>query len=73
MKDTNKNYLPLIILLLINYVFQGMDQIIISQNMSTFEEFWGVEASKVALVISALGVGRIISINYAGYFSYKYG
>ena len=40
MKDSNKNYLPLIILLLINYVFQGMDQIIISQNMSTFEEFW---------------------------------
>lgn len=73
MKDLNKNYLPLIILLLINYVFQGMDQIIIAQNMSTFEEFWGVEASKVALVISALGVGRIISINYAGYFSDKYG
>lgn len=73
MTNQNKNYLPLIACLLINYVFQGMDQIIISQNMSTFEVFWGVEASKVALVISALGVGRIISINYAGYFSDKYG
>ncbi|MGX7112011.1 MFS transporter [Gemella cuniculi] len=73
MENKNRNYLPLIVFLLINYIFQGMDQIIISQNMSTFEEFWGVEASKVALVISALGVGRIISINYAGYFSDKYG
>lgn len=73
MPNQNKNYLPLIVCLLINYIFQGMDQIIISQNMSIFEVFWGVEASKVALVISALGVGRIISINYAGYFSDKYG
>ncbi|ERK56884.1 transporter, major facilitator family protein [Gemella bergeri ATCC 700627] len=71
--NNNKNYLPLIAFLLINYIFQGMDQIIISQNMSTFEEFWRVEESKVALVISALGVGRIISINYAGYFSDRYG
>lgn len=73
MENKSKTYLPLIVFLLINYVFQGMDQIIIAQNMSTFEEFWGVEASKVALVISALGVGRIISINYAGYFSDRYG
>lgn len=69
----NKKYLSLIVFLLINYIFQGMDQIIISQNMSTFEQFWNVEESKVALVISALGVGRIISINYAGYFSDRYG
>lgn len=73
MASKNKTYLPLIACLLVNYIFHGMDQIIISQNMSTFEAFWGVEASKVALVISALGLGRIISINFSGYISDKYG
>lgn len=69
----NKKYLPLIICLYVNYIFQGMGSIIIAQNMTVFQGIWGVEASKVTLVISALGVGRIISLNYAGYFSDRYG
>lgn len=71
MKD--RKYLPLITNLYINYIFQGIGLIIIAQNMSAFQDKWNASISQVTLVISALGVGRILSLNYAGYFSDKYG
>ena len=69
----DKKYIPLILSLYVNYIFQGIGAIIIAQNLNVFTERWSATTSQVTLVISALGVGRIISLNYAGYFSDKYG
>lgn len=46
-----------------------MATIIISANMSTFAEKWSASVSEITLVISAIGLGRIVSLNFAGYFS----
>lgn len=70
---TNKQRLPLLSSLYINYIFQGIGLIIIAQNIPILQQRWEATLSQVTLVISALGVGRILSLNYAGYFSDKYG
>ena len=67
MKKTK--YLPLIVLLYTNFIFQGMAAIIISQNMGIFEMQWGASISQITLVISAIGLGRILSLNLAGFIS----
>lgn len=66
-------YIPTIGSLYVNYVFQGIAAIIVSQNMSVLRENWGASFKEVSLVLSAIGVGRILSVNFAGVLSDKLG
>lgn len=66
-------YIPTISSLYINYVFQGIATIIVSQNMTILRAQWGASVSQVTLVLSAVGLGRILSINLAGLISDKLG
>ncbi|MGT2910739.1 MFS transporter [Streptococcus cameli] len=68
-----QNYVPTISSLYINYVFQGIAAIIVSQNMTILREQWQASLSQVTLVLSAIGLGRILSINTAGFLSDKLG
>ncbi|MGT2933122.1 MFS transporter [Streptococcus catagoni] len=62
-------YVPTIGALYVNYIFQGIASIIISQNMSIFEGRWQASISQITLVISAIGFGRVLSVNIAGFLS----
>lgn len=62
-------YVPTIGALYINYIFQGIAAIIISQNMSVLEGRWHASLSQITLVISAIGFGRVLSVNIAGLIS----
>ncbi|MGT2958197.1 MFS transporter [Streptococcus bovimastitidis] len=62
-------YVPTIGALYINYIFQGIAAIIISQNMVTLEGRWQASISQITLVISAIGFGRVLSVNLAGLIS----
>ncbi|MBF0819097.1 MFS transporter [Streptococcus acidominimus] len=62
-------YIPTISSLYVNYIFQGIATIIVSQNMTVLRENWGASISQITLVISAIGLGRILSINAAGVIS----
>ena len=73
MVHTNKRYFPLIGSLYVNYLFQGIAAIAISQNLAAFQKQWSASLSQVTLVISAIGLGRIISLNFSGWFSDRYG
>ena len=62
-------YVPTIGALYINYIFQGIAAIIISQNMTVLEGRWQASLSQITLVISAIGFGRVLSVNLAGFLS----
>ncbi|MGT2715935.1 MFS transporter [Streptococcus respiraculi] len=66
---SKNKYIPTISSLYVNYIFQGIATIIVSQNMSVLRENWGASISQITLVISAIGLGRILSINAAGVIS----
>ena len=66
-------YIPTISSLYVNYAFQGIAAIIVSQNMSVLRSQWGASLSQVTLVLSAVGLGRILSINLAGIISDRLG
>ena len=70
---TKNKYIPTIGSLYVNYVFQGIAAIIISQNMSVLIENWDASFKEVSLVLSAIGMGRILSVNFAGVLSDKLG
>ncbi|KXT79559.1 MFS transporter [Streptococcus panodentis] len=72
MQKSNQTYLPLIGSLYINYLFQGIAAIAISQNLALFQKQWSASLSQVTLVISAIGLGRIISLNFSGWFSDRF-
>ena len=72
MQNRNK-YLPLIGSLYVNYFFQGIAAIALSQNLEFFQRQWSASLSQVTLVISAIGLGRIISLNFSGWFSDRFG
>lgn len=67
-----KNNLYLIVSLYLNYFFQGIASIIISQNLKIFQNQWGASVSQVTLVVSAIGLGRLLTLNLAGWFSDRF-
>lgn len=73
METSKKNYKPLIGSLYINFIFQGMVTIILSQNLFSLKEQWQASTREVTLVISGIGLGRLLSLYFAGYFSDKFG
>lgn len=69
-----KNHYGLLISsLYFNYIFQGMAAILLSQNMTNLRLHWQATTSQVTLVMSAIGLGRILSLYFSGYFSDKFG
>lgn len=68
-----ENYRLLISSLYFNYIFQGMAAIILSQNMANLKIHWQATTAQVTLVMSAIGLGRILSLYFSGYFSDKFG
>lgn len=73
METTKKNYIPLISSLYTNFIFQGMAAIILSQNLHALMSNWQASVQQVTLVISGIGLGRVIILYFAGYFSDNYG
>jgi MFS family permease len=73
METTNKKYVPLIASLYTNFIFQGMAAIILSQNLNALKESWQASVQQITLVISAIGLGRVIILYFAGYFSDNFG
>lgn len=73
METTKKNYKPLISSLYTNFIFQGMVTIILSQNLLSLKEQWQASTQNITLVISGIGLGRLLSLYFAGYFSDKFG
>jgi len=73
METTKKKYVPLIGSLYTNFIFQGMAAIILSQNLQALMENWQASVQEVTLVISGIGLGRVIILYFAGYFSDRYG
>ena len=73
MEATKKNYIPLISSLYTNFIFQGMAAIILSQNLQALMSNWQASVQQVTLVISGIGLGRVIILYFAGYFSDNYG
>lgn len=71
MKTTK--YRLLIGSLYFNYIFQGMAAIILSQNMDNLKKQWHASTTQVTLVMSAIDLGRIVSLYYSGYFSDTFG
>lgn len=67
------NYRFLISSLYFNYIFQGMAAIILSQNMTNLKIHWQATTAQITLVMSAIGLGRILSLYFSGYFSDKFG
>jgi MFS family permease len=67
------SYKTLIGSLYFNYIFQGMAAIILSQNMNQLKEYWGATTTQITLVMSAIGLGRMLVLYFSGYFSDKFG
>lgn len=68
-----ENYRFLISSLYFNYIFQGMAAILLSQNMANLKIHWQATTAQVTLVMSAIGLGRILSLYFSGYFSDRFG
>lgn len=62
-----------VISLYMNYVLQGMAAIILSQNMMNLVEQMNTTIPRFSLVISAIGLGRILTLYSAGRISDKWG
>jgi len=69
----NNPYKFTVLALYINYVLQGMAAIILSQNMMSLVSQMNTTIPQFSLVISAIGLGRILSLYSAGRLSDKYG
>lgn len=66
-------YVPTAIGLYLNYFIHGMGVIILAQNMDALAKQWNTDNAGVAIVISSLGIGRLIVLMASGYLSDKFG
>lgn len=72
----NKKYLPSAIILYLNYFIHGIGCSILSQQLvkELLAEQWGMsDVMGVTAVAAALGLGRLISLPFAGPLSDKFG
>lgn len=61
------------ICLYLNYLVHGMAIVILAQNMTVLSQQWHVNDAGVSLVISSLGIGRLLVLYLAGTFSDRLG
>lgn len=74
LKTTKKHsYIPTAAGIYITYAVLSMAQIIISQYSSYFQNSWNTNLAGISTVISMMGIGRILTILFAGVFSDKFG
>ena len=66
-------YMPTALSLYLNYFIHGIGVIILAQNMTPLANQWGTNAGGVAVVISSLGIGRLIVLLVSGWLSDKFG
>ncbi|MHC5248661.1 MFS transporter [Enterococcus sp. LJL90] len=59
--------------LYMNYFVQGIQAIIISQNINNFAENWNTTTAGVMGVIAATGIGKIIVLLFSGMLADKFG
>lgn len=68
-----KNYVPTSISLYMNYLIIGMAILILPQNMDTLANQWHTSIASVSVVISAVGIGRLVVMLVSGMLSDKLG
>lgn len=56
-----------------NYLIHGMAIVILAQNMLALSRTWHVDMAGVSLVISSLGIGRLLVLYLAGTLSDRWG
>ncbi|WP_338207746.1 MFS transporter [Lactiplantibacillus paraxiangfangensis] len=61
------------ICLYLDYLVHGMAIVILAQNMTVLGSQWHVNDAGVSLVISSLGIGRLLVLYLAGTFSDRWG
>ncbi|MFL0497846.1 MFS transporter [Priestia megaterium] len=59
--------------LYINYFLLGMINIIIAANMESLSVRYDVTISKISLLVTAIGIGKLIALFFAGHFADKWG
>ena len=72
----NKKYLPTVLILYLNYFIHGIGCSILSQQVvkETLVKQWGInDVMTVTAIAAALGLGRLISLPFAGPLSDKLG
>ena len=76
MKEQNKSMkslYPTAFVLYLSFFVHGFGAAILSQNTKSFQALWNTDAAGVLYVISALGIGRLITYPFSGAFSDKFG
>lgn len=68
-----KKYVPLATGIYLNYAIIGMATIIISQYRNSFQQLWNTNLKGISTVISMIGIGRLLTILFAGYVSDRFG
>lgn len=69
----SKKYTGLIVSLHTNYIFQGIAAIILSQNMYQLMDYWNASVKDITIVMSGIGMGRLVILYFAGFFSDRVG
>lgn len=76
MKEQNKSMkslYPTAFVLYLSFFVHGFGAAILSQNTKSFQVLWNTDAAGVLYVISALGIGRLITYPFSGAISDKFG
>ena len=76
MKEQNKSMkslYPTAFVLYLSFFVHGFGAAILSQNTKSFQALWNTDAAGVLYVISALGIGRLITYPSSGAISDKFG
>ncbi len=75
MSEKNKKYLPAAILFYLNYFIHGVGCSVLGQQAvkEALSAKWGVEVMAVTSIAAALGLGRLISLPFAGPLSDRLG
>ena len=76
MKEQNKSMkslYPTAFVLYLSFCVHGFGAAILSQNTKSFQVLWNTDAAGVLYVISALGIGRLITYPFSGAISDKFG
>ncbi|MDJ0090994.1 MFS transporter [Pantoea allii] len=65
-------YIPTAAGLYLNYLIHGMGVLVITLNMANLQVQWNTDAAGVSIVISSLGIGKLITI-ITGFLSDRFG
>ncbi|MEK5389223.1 MFS transporter [Margalitia sp. FSL K6-0131] len=57
----------------LNYFMLGMINIIVASNMHNLSSKYHVSVEKISLLVSAIGIGKLVSLFFVGRISDKYG